>query len=254
MNKTSNTQPRIDVTEADMKRLDIDLDRVWHRIEGEVWATETGWLESRAASLLGAPALARALVTTPSLLLSWVLASLGVFGAGVLVSMLTGTPVVALLAPGVAAVAVAFAYGAGADPAYEIARTLPVPARMILLVRVMVVFATNALIGLLAMTIAPEVAGLTLLWLLPMAAISVLGLAVATLSHSATLGGVVAIAVWSTIVLSSHWRTSSIDSAILSEPRTMLLPVYVIMTGVCVGITLWLSGDSARRREFAGWS
>src|SRR5690606_17830848 len=165
-----------------------------------------------------------------------------------LVSMLTGTPVVALLAPAVAAIAVAFAYGAGADPAYEITRTLPVPARMVLLARVMVVFATNALIGLVAMTIAPEVAGVTRLWLLPMAAISVLALAVATLSHSATLGGVAAIAVWSAIVLGSHLRTESFDTAVLSASHTTLVPLYAVMTGVCFGITLWLSGDSAQRR------
>jgi hypothetical protein len=254
MNAPNKPQPQLDVMEAEMRNLDIDLDRVWHRIEGDVWAAQTSWLEHRAAILLGSPALARALVTTPSLLLSWLLASLGVFGVGVLVSMLTGTPVVALLAPAVAAIAVAFAYGAGADPAYEITRTLPVPARMILLVRVLVVFTTNALIGLIAMQIAPEVAGVTLLWLLPMVAISVLGLAVATLSHSATLGGVAAIAVWSAIVLASHWRTASFDAAVLSESQSMLLPVYMIMTGVCFGITLWLSGDSAQRREFAGWS
>ncbi len=254
MSEPTIARHQYDVTEAEMKELDIDLDRVWHRVEGEVWATETGWLEKRAASLLNSPALARALITTPSLLLAWMLASLGVFGVGVLVAMLTGTPVIALLAPAVAAIAVAFAYGAGADPAYEIARTLPVPARMILLVRVMVVFATNALIGLVAMQIAPEVAGLTLLWLLPMVAISVLGLAVATLSHSATLGGVAAIAVWSTIVLASHWRTASIDTAVLSDSRFAMLPVYVVMTVVCFGITLWLSGDSAQRRELAGWS
>lgn len=236
-----------------MKDLDIDLDRVWHCIEGDVWATETGWLERRATSLLGSPALARALVTTPSLLVSWVVASLGIFGVGVLVAMLTGTPVVTLLAPAVAAIAVAFAYGAGADPAYEITRTLPIPARMILLVRVMVVFATNALIGLVAMRIAPDVAGVTLLWLLPMAAISVCALAVATLSHSATVGGVAAIAVWSAIVLASHWRTASFDVAVLSASQTTLVPLYLVMTGVGFGITLWLSGDSAQRRELAGW-
>ena len=54
---------------------DVDLDRVWTSVAAEVWRRRPGPLERLAARLLRSPGLARALVTTPSLLLGWVIAS-----------------------------------------------------------------------------------------------------------------------------------------------------------------------------------
>ena len=50
----------------------VDLDRVWLGVAAEVWRRRPGWLERLAGRLLRSPGLARALVTTPSLLLGWV--------------------------------------------------------------------------------------------------------------------------------------------------------------------------------------
>jgi hypothetical protein len=241
------------VTEDEMRALDVDLDRVWHGISGELWAAPTGWLERQATRLLRSPALARALCTTPSLLLSWILASVAVFALGILVANATDEPIVPLLAPAIAGVAVAFAYGAGADPAYEIARTMPIPARMILLVRVSVVFITNALLGSVAMLVAPSISGVTLLWLLPMVAISLLGLAVAVVSHSATVGGSVALAVWGAIVLGADVASKDVASAVSEAMLRSLAPLYLVITVAALVVTLWMSGDSAKRRELAGW-
>src|SRR5918992_1556599 len=79
--------------------LDVDLDRVWTGVASEVWAREPGPLERLASRLLGSPGLARALVTTPSLLLSWVLASVAVLAVGVVATHASGSSWVALLAP-----------------------------------------------------------------------------------------------------------------------------------------------------------
>ena len=70
--------------------------------------------------MLRSPGLARALVTTPSLVLSWILASVVVLAAGVIATASTDTPWVALLAPALAGIGIAYAYGPGIDPAFEL--------------------------------------------------------------------------------------------------------------------------------------
>jgi hypothetical protein len=241
------------VTEAEMRALDVDLNIVWRGIQAEVWAPDVRRAEGWIASALRSPALARALVTTPSLLVSWLVASVAVFALGAAVAGVTDQPIVPLLAPAVASVAVAFAYGAGADPAYEIARTMPLPARMILLVRVSTVFMTNALLGLTAMLVNSALGGVTLFWLLPMTAISLLGLAIAVMSHSAVIGGVVSLAVWSSFVIGGQLRESDFAWVASSSSLEMLAPWYVATAVASFALTFWMSGDGAQRREWAGW-
>jgi hypothetical protein len=142
-----------------------------------------------------APGLARALLTTPSLLLPWLIATVAVFGLGGVISVLGGQPVIWLLAPAIAAVAIAYAYGPGVDPAWELAHSLAVSDRMVLLVRAVAVFAVNALLGIavslasysvMASGVAPRgtgataagAAAITAGWLLPMTAICAVTLAV----------------------------------------------------------------------------
>ncbi len=54
---------------------DVDLDRVWLGVAAQVWRRRPGPAERAASRLLRSPGLARALVTTPSLLLGWVIAT-----------------------------------------------------------------------------------------------------------------------------------------------------------------------------------
>src|SRR6266571_3047970 len=82
---------------------DVDLDRVWLGVAAEIWRRDPKWLERFAGRLLRSPGLARALVTTPSLLVPWLIASVVVLVAGILATLGTGTPYVALVAPAVAA-------------------------------------------------------------------------------------------------------------------------------------------------------
>jgi hypothetical protein len=58
-----------------------DLDRVWIGVAAQVWAREPGWPERLAGRLLRSPGLSRALLTTPSLLLPWLIASIAVLAA-----------------------------------------------------------------------------------------------------------------------------------------------------------------------------
>ena len=92
---------------------DVDLDRVWLGVAAQVWRRRPGPVERAAGRLLRSPGLARALVTTPSLLLGWVIATVVILLAGIGFTLGTGRPWVALLAPAVAAAGIAYAYGPG---------------------------------------------------------------------------------------------------------------------------------------------
>ena len=69
---------------------DVDLDQVWLGVAAQVWRRQPGPVERAAARLLRSPGLARALMTTPSLLIGWVLATVIVLIAGVGVTLGTG--------------------------------------------------------------------------------------------------------------------------------------------------------------------
>src|ERR1700728_4123346 len=86
---------------------DVDLGRVWLGVAAQVWRRRPGPAERLAGLALRSPGLARALVTTPSLLLGWIIASAIVLIAGMFATLGTGTPFVALLAPAVAAAGIA---------------------------------------------------------------------------------------------------------------------------------------------------
>ena len=91
----------------------------------------------------------------------------------------------ALLAPAVAAAGIAYAYGPGIDPAWELSRSMAVSDRMVLLVRALAVFASNAAFGLAASAASVlrqvgAAAAVTFGWLIPMTAVCALALAAAT--------------------------------------------------------------------------
>jgi hypothetical protein len=230
--------------------LDVDLDRVWTRVAGEVWARKPRRVERLATRLLRSPGLARALVTTPSLVLSWILASAVVLAVGVIATAATDTPWVALLAPALAGIGVAYAYGPGVDPTFELGRTMPVSDRMILLVRCLAVCGTDALLGLVASLVAGQALGLTLGWLLPLTAVSALALAAATLSRSANVGVAAALAGWAAVVVGSAGGFSDLGAAVDGD-LAMLVPVYGLATVICLALALWATGG--RRMEGFRW-
>lgn len=227
---------------------DVNLDRVWTGVAGEVWARPVGTVERWVASILRSPGLARALVTTPSLIVSWIFATIAVFGAGVLVTWTTGDPWVALLAPAVAGAGIAFAYGPGIDPAFELSRSMAISDRMVLLVRGLTVFGLNAVLGLIASLFAEGAADLTIGWLVPMTTVAGLALAAATLSHSPNVGVAAGVAGWSIVILAGQAGTGELTAALGSS----LLPAYVLATVVLVGIALYAT--AGERTGSRTWS
>jgi hypothetical protein len=193
---------------------DVDLNRVWTGVAAEVWRRHPGWLERTTARLLRSPGLTRALLTTPSLLVPWLVSTVVVFGIGAFLRLGPGQPAVWLLAPAIAAVGIAYAYGPGIDPAWELCYSMPVSERMVLLTRVLAVFALNALLGLAASAASGAVASLTFGWLIPMTAICGLTLAVAVAARSATVGAATGIAAWVITVLANRTASGQLTATV----------------------------------------
>ena len=226
---------------------DVDLGRVWISVAAQVWRRQPGWLERTAGRLLRSPGLARALLTTPSLLLPWLLTSIVVLAAGAAATTDSGQPLVALLAPAVAATAIAYSYGPGIDPAWELACSMAVSDRMVLLVRALAVFAVNAVLGLAASAVSAvsavsvvsasgTAAAVTFGWLIPMTAVCAFALAVATVARSANAGAAAGVAAWLIIVLSGRVASGQFAAAVTD---TVLFLPYLAIGAGCAGVALY---------------
>jgi hypothetical protein len=217
---------------------DVDLSRVWIGVAAQVWRRQPGRLERAAARLLRSPGLARALLTTPSLLLPWLIASVVVLAAGAAATLGSGQPVTALLAPAVAAAAIAYSYGPGIDPAWELSCSMAVSVRMVLLARALAVFAVNALLGLAASAVPASgaAAAVTFGWLVPMTAVCAFALAVATVARSANAGAAAGVAAWLIVVLSGRVASGHFTAAV-ADP-VLFLPYLAIGAG-CAAVALY---------------
>jgi len=230
---------------------DVDLGRVWISVAARVWHRQPGWLERTAGRLLRSPGLARALLTTPSLLLPWLLTSIVVLAAGAAATLTSGQPLVALLAPAVAATAIAYSYGPGVDPAWELSCSMAVSDRMVLLVRALAVFAVNAVLGLAASAVAaaagvpagPDAgsasgvaAAVTFGWLIPMTAVCAFALAVATVARSANAGAAAGVTAWLIIVLSGRVASGHFAAAVTD---TVLFLPYLAIGAGCAAIAVY---------------
>ena len=215
---------------------DVDLDRVWTGVAAQVWLRRPGRIERLAARLLRSPGLARALVVTPSLLIGWVIATAVVLLAGMAATLGTHTPYVALFDPAVAAAGIAYAYGPGIDPAWELSQSMAVSDRMVLLARALAVFGLNAVLGLLASAASGAAVAVTFGWLVPMTAVCALALAAATLARSANVGVAAGISGWVITVLAGKAIAGPVTAAVASP--SLVLP-YLLFTACCGALVLY---------------
>jgi hypothetical protein len=214
----------------------VDLGRVWTSVAAEVWRRHPGWIERTATRLLRSPGLARALVTTPSLLLPWLISTVVVFGAGALISLGPGQPIVWLIAPAAAAVGIAFAYGPGIDPAWELSSSCAVSQRMVLLARAVAVFMLNSVLGLLASAASGAAVALTFGWLLPMTAVSALALAAAVAARSAVVGAGAGVAAWVITVLAGQTASGQLTASVTNAHA--YLP-YLAVAACCATVVIY---------------
>jgi hypothetical protein len=225
----------------------IDLSRVWAGVAAEVWRRHPGPVERRAARLLRSPGLARALLTTPSLMLPWLISTAAVFAVGGLINFAGGQSLVWLLGPGIAAVGIAYAYGPGADPAWELSCSMPVSERMVLLVRAVCVFAVNAFLGLVVSAItyagtstgarpaSAATAAITVAWLLPMTAVCALTLAVAVAVRSAAAGASAGVLAWMAMVFASSSASGHFTAAVTDSSTYLPYLIVAACATIAVG-------------------
>jgi hypothetical protein len=170
---------------------------------------------------------------TPSLLVPWLIASVAVLGLGAAVTAGSGEPVIVLLAPAVAVVGIAYAYGPGVDPAWELSQSMAISDRMVLLVRALAVFVVDSLLGLLASSVSGLALGITFEWLVPMTAMSALALAAATVARSANVGVAAGLAGWVITMLSGRAAAGHFTVAVTAS--VLVLP-YLAFAGCCVAV------------------
>jgi len=228
----------------------VDLGRVWTSVAAEVWRRRPGPAERAAARLLRSPGLARALLTTPSLTIPWLISTLVVFTVGGAINFAGGQPLVWLFAPGIAAIGIAYAYGPGIDPAWELSCSMAVSERMVLLVRAVAVFAVNACLGLAVSVITYLAAGhgarpvnvdavaITVAWLLPMTAICALTLAVAVLARSTTAGASAGLLAWTATVVANRSATGQFTAAVTDSSAYLVYLVIVACAAVAIGYAI----------------
>ena len=215
---------------------DVDLDRVWLGVAAQVWRRHPGPVERAAARMLRSPGLAQALMTTPSLLIGWVLATVIVLIAGVGVTLGTGAPWVGVLAPALAAAGIAYAYGPGIDPAWELSQSMAVSDRMVLLVRALAVFGLNAAFGVAASAASGAAAAVTFGWLVPMTAICALALAAATVTRSPNVGVAAGWTAWVIAILSGMATDGKFTTAITDS--AFVVP-YLALAAGCGAVVLF---------------
>jgi anti-sigma-K factor RskA len=167
---------------------------------------------------------------------------------GVVVALLTahqsaGTFLLALVAPVVAAVGIAFIYGPENDPSLEIAVSTPTSPRMVLLSRMTLVFGYDLLLALAASLALTMVHGLGLwqlieLWFAPMLFLSALTLATSLL-FSPLVAMTGALALWGVRLFAISDSANSGAGAPNSIQQTLRLPIQSSLL-LGLGLALFL--------------
>jgi hypothetical protein len=223
----------------------LDLDYVWEGVAAELDAPNPSVLERLLVAVGVRPGLARFTATTPSLRAGWLLANalvLGLVAAPLTLQPMAAWPSgVLLVAPLVAAAAVAFAYGPSVDPAYEAVAATPLSPVRALLVRLAAVLVANTLLAG-AVDLAFGDGGPHAGWLLPMTAVALLAALVAS-RWAPAVGAAAGMGAW--LLVLAGWKASHQPVAWLTGPSAQL--AYAVVAAVLLVLLI-------RRMAREGWA
>ena len=222
----------------------LDLGYAWQGVAAELDAPRPGLLERILVALGVRPGLARFTAAAPSLRLGWLLANLLVLGLVALPMALrpvaSWPSAVLLVAPLVAAAAVAFAYGPAVDPAYEAVAATPLSPVRALLVRLAAVLVANtALAGAVDLVLGR---GPRAGWLLPMTAAALLAVLVAS-RWTPMVGAVAGMGAW--LLVLAGWKVSEQPVSWLTGPGAQA--AYAAVAAVLLALLV-------RRMAREGWT
>ena len=208
------------------------MDRVWGGVVETIDAPRRSIVERLLLALRIPEHVARLLVATPSLRMSWLVAEALALGFAVIgangasardedVALFLFLVVAALLP--VAGVAVAF--GPGVDPAYEIGAAAPMRADRLLLIRAAAVLVTSMSITALAALALPGLDAIAAAWLLPALGLTVATLALGTWLRPFVAAGVVALG-W--VAVAAGAAVSAQDRFAVFRPAAQVACLIVI--------------------------
>ena len=141
-----------------------------------------------------------------------------------------------LLAPAVAAAGIAYAYGPGIDPAWELSQSMAVSDRMVLLVRALAVFGLDAALGLAASAASGAAAARDVRLAGADDRRLRLALAAATLARSANVGVAAGMAGWAIMVLAGSAAAGRLTAVITDS--SLILP-YLAFAACCGAVVLY---------------
>lgn len=183
------------------------------------------------------------------------LASAFVMTLGVLVTLANRPDVsaemlpLALIAPLVAALGIAFLYGPAADPSLEIELATPISPRLIMLVRLLLVFLFDlalGLIGSVALVMAHSELSLwplVSLWLAPMTFLAALAFLLSMLFVDPLISVSICLTLWGLQVLRVFPPFAALPDWLAGDLQPWLWLIAVL----CVGLALWLAGREERQ-------
>jgi hypothetical protein len=183
------------------------------------------------------------------------LASALVMTLGVLVTLTSqpGTTAetlpLALIAPLVAALGIAFLYGPTADPSLEIELATPVSPRLVVLVRLLLVFLFDLALGLIGSVALVALHSdwslwpLIALWLAPMTFLAALAFLLSMLFVDPLIGVSICLTLWGLQVLRVFPPFATLPNWLSGD----LQPWLWLTAGLCAGLALWLAGHEERQ-------
>jgi hypothetical protein len=160
-----------------------------------------------------------------------------------------GTLPLALIAPLVAALGIAFLYGPAAEPSLEIELAAPVSPRLVVLVRLLLVFLFDLALGLIgSIALVMSHSGWSLwplvaLWLAPMTCLAALAFLLSMLLIDPLISVSICLTLWGLQVL----RVFPPFAAWPNWLSTDAQPWLWLTALLCAGLALWLAGREERQ-------
>lgn len=211
----------------------VDLDASWLAIRDEIEPQPLPWAGRRLRSLGLPESSAWVAAAAPALTGAWVTAVTLVLAAVLAASLLVGEPgdaVFMALAPVLPMIGVATAYGADADPTYELTLAAPFSKLRILLLRTATVVGVCLPLSVLAGAGVDGPWWVSVAWLLPAAAFLMVTLASATFVSPH----------YAAIVTGLGWVTMAFSVARIGEPQDLFTATatltYLIVAAVAAVI------------------
>ncbi len=153
-----------------------------------------------------------------------------------------------LVAPLVAALGIAFLYGPAAEPALEVELAAPISPRLVVLARLLLVFAFDlalALLGSIVLIVAQSDRSLwplVIMWLAPMTFLAALAFLLSMIFSEPLVGAAICLTLWGVQVLRGFVLFDPLPNlqAVETQPWLWLSAL------LCAGVGVWLAGSEER--------